>query len=171
MSSRHPKPIFVSIFAVFFGLLEATVVIYLRQLFSLLPQIPDYSSHLLFSLGFISFLSPQSSASIITLNPILTFEIYREAATIIMLLALSLAVSHRFLERLAYFFLSFALWDIFYYVFLYLFIGWPKSLFDQDIFFLIPFPWVGPVITPLVISSLLILFSLFILRKSSKINS
>jgi hypothetical protein len=60
-------------------------------------------------------------------------------------------------ERLGHFTLAFGLWDAFYYVFLRLTIGWPEGLLDWDILFLIPAPWYGPVLTPVLVSLLLIL--------------
>ncbi|MBI2594611.1 hypothetical protein HYW39_02860, partial [Candidatus Curtissbacteria bacterium] len=64
--------------------------------------------------------------------------------------------------------LVFGLWDIFYYLFLRLTIGWPKNLFDLDIFFLLPTPWVGPVIVPIAISTILIIGSLAYLSRRTK---
>ncbi|MBK6833902.1 MAG: hypothetical protein IPG89_06345 [Bacteroidetes bacterium] len=52
------------------------------------------------------------------------------------------------LTRFAYFIIAFAIWDIFYYVFLYVLLQWPESLFTWDILFLVPVPWTGPVIAP-----------------------
>ncbi len=46
--------------------------------------------------------------------------------------------------------MGFATWDLSYYAFLRLISGWPQSLFTRDVFFLIPVPWIGPVITPIV---------------------
>ena len=51
---------------------------------------------------------------------------------------------------------AFGVWDIFYYVFLWLFAGWPASLFDQDILFLIPLPWWGPVVSPALLAALMV---------------
>jgi hypothetical protein len=56
-------------------------------------------------------------------------------------------------------------WDIFYYIWLYVFIQWPKSLFEWDILFLIPLPWWGPVITPVLISLLLILIGYLLISE------
>ena len=68
-------------------------------------------------------------------------------------------------SRAAYFLLAFGVWDIFYYVFLRLLIDWPKTLFDTDIFFLLPIAWVGPVITPVFISTLMVFTSLVLLNR------
>ncbi len=37
-------------------------------------------------------------------------------------------------------------------MFLKLLLGWPESLFTWDILFLIPVPWVGPVLAPVLVS-------------------
>ena len=46
----------------------------------------------------------------------------------------------------------FGVWDIFYYLFLKLFLDWPASFATWDILFLLPYPWVGPVWPPVVVS-------------------
>ena len=40
--------------------------------------------------------------------------------------------------RIGYSVVAFGVWDIFYYVFLKMMCGWPHSLFDWDILFLLP---------------------------------
>jgi hypothetical protein len=60
------------------------------------------------------------------------------------------------LQRFAYFIFTFAIWDLFYYVFLYLLLGWPASIFTWDILFLIPVPWLGPVWAPCLLCGLMI---------------
>ena len=52
--------------------------------------------------------------------------------------------------------IAFGVWDIFYYAFLRLIVGWPQSLWDWDVLFLIPLPWWGPVLAPVAIAVLLI---------------
>ena len=59
-------------------------------------------------------------------------------------------------SRLGYAAIAFGVWDIFYYVFLKMMCGWPHSLVDWDILFLIPLPWWGPVLAPVLIASLMI---------------
>ena len=83
----------------------------------------------------------------------------------VMLTSVAAISGKKLTEKIAFFFLSFGVWDIFYYIFLRLTIGWPKSFTDLDIFFLLPTPWVGPVIAPIAISSILIIVSLFYLLK------
>jgi hypothetical protein len=57
----------------------------------------------------------------------------------------------------AYFMIAFGVWDIFYYVFLAVIVGWPKSLLDWDVLFLIPLPWWGPGVAPAIIALLMII--------------
>ena len=83
-------------------------------------------------------------------------EIVREAATLLMLLAVGLLAGTSWKSRLGYFMAAFGVWDMFYYLFLKAIVGWPHSLFDWDILFLIPLPWWGPVLSPVLISLVLI---------------
>jgi hypothetical protein len=83
-------------------------------------------------------------------------EIIREVATLVMLLAVGWLAGDRPRTRLAYSAFAFGLWDIFYYLFLIPLTGWPKSLLNWDILFLLPVPWWGPVIAPIAISFLVI---------------
>lgn len=122
----------VILFAIAMGLLEAAVVVYLRALYypnttNLFPIQP----------------MPESLAIV---------ELSREAATILMLLAVGIISGKNRWSRFGYFLLSFGIWDIFYYVFLKLFIQWPESLFTWDILFLIPLPWFGPVLAPSLVA-------------------
>ncbi len=73
------------------------------------------------------------------------------------------------LERFAFFIYSFAVWDLFYYVFLKILLDWPSSLFTWDILFLIPVPWVGPVLAPCIVSLSMILLAGLIIH-FQKIN-
>lgn len=83
-------------------------------------------------------------------------ELVREAATIIMLAVVGWLAGRSFRSRLGYFIVAFGVWDIFYYVFLRVIVGWPHSIFDWDVLFLIPLPWWGPVLSPVLISLMLI---------------
>ena len=74
-----------------------------------------------------------------------------------MLAAAGLAIARNFRQWMAGFMIVFGVWDIFYYVFLRLLIRWPQSLATWDILFLVPVPWVGPVITPVLVSLSMIL--------------
>jgi hypothetical protein len=85
-------------------------------------------------------------------------EIVRETATLVMLLTVGILAGRTRRTRLGYAAIAFGLWDIFYYLFLKLMCGWPHSVMDWDILFLIPLPWWGPVLAPILISLLLILW-------------
>jgi len=139
--------LYVSIFAVAMGFLESAVVIYLRELY--------------YKEGFSFPLKPIE-------HSIAKVEFYREIATIIMLIGIGYVAGKTKLQRFAYFNLAFAIWDIFYYIFLYVFLGWPQSLQTWDILFLVPLPWVGPVWAPCLLSLLMIIGSLFIIKQSNK---
>lgn len=95
-------------------------------------------------------------------------EVAREAATIFMLLSIAFIAGSRCWERFAYFIMAFGIWDIFYYVWLKVLLDWPSSIFAWDILFLIPLPWIGPVIAPLSVSFLMIIFGFIILHSIEK---
>lgn len=84
-------------------------------------------------------------------------EISREAATIIMLAAIALVAGSGWTEWIVYFLWTFAFWDLFYYLSLYILIKWPPKLTAIDVLFLIPVPWIAPVWFPVGVSSLTIL--------------
>jgi hypothetical protein len=141
------KVLALTLFSIAMGLLEAVVVVYLRELY--------------YPAGFTFPLAPMS-------EKIYTTELLREAATIVMLLSLSAAAGRSFYERLAYFLMNFAIWDIFYYVFLKLLLGWPATLLDWDILFLIPITWIGPVLPPVLCSLAMLWMTALILRHESR---
>jgi hypothetical protein len=85
-------------------------------------------------------------------------ELVREAATLLMLLTVGMLAARTWQRRLGYSAVAFGVWDIFYYVFLRVMCGWPSSLFDWDILFLLPLPWWGPVIAPVSIAVLMIVW-------------
>jgi hypothetical protein len=96
-------------------------------------------------------------------NNVIAIEILREVATVFMLLSVAVITGRRLWERFAYFIFCFSVWDIFYYVWLKVLLDWPSTLLEMDILFLIPLPWVGPVIAPVSLSVLMIIFSLYII--------
>lgn len=145
-------PLFwVSVFSVAMAYLEAVVVVYLRQLF---PNI-QYSP-----IAVQQFLD----------SPLHFIEQTRETATLIMLFSLALAVGKNFRQRFAYFIWAFGVWDIFYYLSLFILLRWPPSLLTLDLLFLIPVPWVGPVILPTSISLVLIVWAGYLLIKDKYVT-
>jgi hypothetical protein len=121
----------VSAYAVAMGLLEAICVIYLRRL--VIPAGGDVHQ-----LG-----SPIGRWPI---------EIIREACTVVMLVAVAWICGSNWKSRTAYFFFMFGVWDILYYVGLKWLGNWPSSWLEWDCLFLIPKPWYGPVLAPVLIS-------------------
>jgi hypothetical protein len=130
--------LWLTVFSIAMGYLETSVVVYLRKLYY-----PD---------GFKFPLIPVPKDIAIT-------EFWREAATIIMLIGAGAMAGKNASQRFVFFLYSFAIWDIFYYLFLKVLLNWPESLFTWDILFLIPVPWVGPVIAPCMISLSMILLT------------
>ena len=137
----------VLIFSIAMGFLESAVVVYLREI--------------LYPGGFDFPLAP------INLHLAIT-ELIREAATLIMLLTIGIIAGRTASERFAWFIFSFAIWDIFYYIFLKLLLGWPESLLTWDILFLIPIMWIGPVISPVIVALTMILLAVIIIYYNSK---
>jgi len=125
------RVIFLTIFSIAMGFLEAVVVIYLRQLYY--PE---------------GFAFPLKLAVLEEIS----LEYFREISTIIMLLCISIVAGKNFSERFSYFLLCFGVWDIFYYIWLKALINWPPSLLTWDILFLIPVVWAGPVLAPVICS-------------------
>jgi hypothetical protein len=97
-----------------------------------------------------------------------TAELVREAATLVMLLAVGILAGRTWRDRLGYAAIAFGIWDMFYYVFLKALCGWPHSLFDWDILFLLPFPWWGPVLAPVCIAVLMVLWGTLITSERSR---
>ena len=87
-------------------------------------------------------------------------EVGREAATLVMLTAVGWLAGRSALERLAWTAVAFGTWDILYYAWLWVFVGWPPSLGTWDLLFLIPVPWAGPVWSPVAVSVALVGFGL-----------
>jgi hypothetical protein len=89
-------------------------------------------------------------------------EIFRELSTIIIIISVAFLCGKRFIERFAYFLYIFAVWDIFYYVFLKITLDWPPSILTWDLLFLIPIPWVSPVLFPIICSVTMIVLSILL---------
>ena len=89
-------------------------------------------------------------------TPTFLLELAREVATVVMLAAFGIAAGRTKVGRFGYFMIAFGLWDIFYYVWLKIILNWPASLLTWDVLFLIPMPWVGPVLAPASVACTLI---------------
>lgn len=136
--------VWVAVYAIAMAFVEAAVVVYLRQI--LAPGDPAVST-------------PTAGVGTI---PVV--EAFREAATIVMLLSVGVLAGRDPWERFLWFSCAFGVWDIFYYVWLRVLIGWPVSVLSWDVLFLIPVPWTAPVLAPLIISLGLVAATLWLLR-------
>ena len=85
-------------------------------------------------------------------------ELWREAATLVMIATVGLLAGRTWRSRAGYAAIAFGVWDLFYYVFLRLISGWPRTLLDWDILFLLPLPWWGPVLAPASIAAVMIVW-------------
>lgn len=94
-----------------------------------------------------------------------TVEVLREAATLAMIAAVGALAGHTWRTRLGYTAIAFGVWDIGYYAFLKVMCGWPQSLLDWDVLFLIPVPWWGPVLAPVCIAVLMIVGGTLVCRR------
>ena len=153
------------LFGIAFGYLEAAVVSYLRALHEPARQrfYPGRPPGELFPLLTIE----QAQAAGPEQPKILIIEIGREAATIVILAAIALAVADNAGQWAAAFAIAFGTWDIAFYAFLKLLLDWPASLSTWDILFLIPIPWVGPVLAPVIVSASMIAAGLWHLRREA----
>ncbi len=141
------KLVLVAVFGIAFAFVESSVVVYLRALYY--PQ---------------GFSLPLKAIS----NEHLVVELCREAATIIMLLTIGFVAGRKGWQRFGYFLLAFGVWDIFYYVWLKVMLNWPSSILDWDILFLIPLPWIGPVLSAAAIALLMLVCGVDIVVRISQ---
>jgi len=136
--SERTRWVSVMAFAIAMAWVEAASVLYIR---ALVGRIEPYQQDPL----------PISGA-------LGNVELWREGATLVMIATLALLAGHTWRRRAGYAALAFGAWDIFYYVFLRLISGWPRTLLDWDILFLLPLPWWGPVLAPVSIALVMILW-------------
>ncbi len=141
------KLAWIAVFGVAFAYVESSIVVYLRALY--------YPEGFTFPLKLIS-------------QEHLVVELARELATLIMLGAAGIIAGTRAWERFGYFLVVFGIWDIFYYVWLKVILDWPLTLVDWDVLFLIPLPWIGPVIAPLLIAALMTFCGVIIISRINK---
>jgi hypothetical protein len=135
MKRWSKRYIWCTILAIAFAYIEGSVVVYLRALYY-----PD------------GFSFPLEGIPI----SILLTEAGREAATIAVLMAVAYLVERTRTGRLFLFLYCFGIWDIFYYLWLKMLLNWPATLLDWDVLFLIPLPWIAPVLSPVLTSLLFI---------------
>lgn len=146
----------LTLFGITFGHLEAVVVAYIRNILKNIP---------------VEKWGEATIVGIMREHHLLFIEQTREVATIVMLLSLCLLVGKRKLEKFCIFLWVFAIWDLVYYISLYILLGWPPSLLTQDCYFLIPYPWVGPVILAVAVSVLILIITGYVLWRMAKLES
>ena len=139
-------------FSVAFGYIEAAVVVYLRALF--------HPNGFTFPMEVFDA-APEAKRLMLT-------EVGREAATLVLILTGAWLFGNLRQERIAYFLIIFAIWDIFYYVWLKVLLGWPATLLDWDILFLIPVVWASPVLYPVLVSLAMFAFAVAILYRCAQ---
>jgi hypothetical protein len=141
MNPNEPQPqrrryLVVVVFALAMAWVESAVVFYLR---THIDRIEPYQTNPLPVVGGFG-----------------RAELVREFSTLVMLFAVGFLAARTWRARIGYMLIAFGAWDIFYYVFLKVMCGWPNSLVDWDILFLLPLPWWGPVLAPVLIATLMI---------------
>lgn len=146
--------LFATIFSLAFGLVEAASAIYLSAAAGLLP---GYTGTLADVQRLARATRPETLSAGQFPPSLLSVELMREAATMVMLVSLALLAASKARERCAIFLWTFALWDVSYYAALWATIRWPTSLADFDVLFLIPVPWIAQVWFPLLVSALTLL--------------
>lgn len=148
---RWQNLVFATLFGLSFGFVEASVVVYLRAATGLLP---GYQGTLAEVRQHSGEVYDQSHSPSDFPQSLLAVEVFREAATMLMLISLAWIAADRARERWVIFLWTFAAWDIAYYAGLWLTVRWPRSLREVDVLFLIPEPWVAQVWFPLLVSGL-----------------
>jgi hypothetical protein len=137
------------LFGIAFGQVEAAVVVYLRTIaapFRNSAGLPISEPMPLFR-----------ATSLGSLEQLLYIELAREAATLVMLAAVAWIVAKNFRTWLPAFALAFGVWDLTFYFWLKVMIGWPASLFTWDVLFLLPVPWAAPVAAPSIVALSLVI--------------
>ena len=129
------KVILIFLFTAAFAFVEAAVVVYLRDIY--------------YPGGFSFPLKRHYDLN-------LYIEVIREFATLVIMFSLSTLLGRKFWEGFGYFLIIFGVWDIFFYIWLKAAISWPESFFTYDVLFLIPVPWIAPVLAPVLISLVMI---------------
>jgi hypothetical protein len=137
----------LTVYAVAMAYLESAVVVYLRAIYY--PQ------------GFDFPIAPMPPA-------MMAIEVGREAATLVMLIGVAALAGADRWEAFLAFCWSFGVWDVCYYVWLWVFLRWPASLFTWDVLFLIPVPWIGPVLAPVIVSVALMAGALLLWRLKAR---
>ncbi len=139
MTAERNRWAIVFVFAIAMAWMEAATVFYIR---ALVGRIEPYQA----------FPLPQEAM----MGALGTVELWREAATLVMIATMGMLAGRTWRRRWGYAAIAFGTWDIFYYLFLHVISGWPRTVLDWDVLFLLPLPWWGPVIAPVSIALVMI---------------
>jgi hypothetical protein len=142
---RMPSYVSLWLLALAFGWVEASLVLYLREIYLVQSSQAAMTSQAGLQVTLVSIPSRY-----------VRLEIVREAWTLVLLAAAGWLAGRRLADRLGAFLLLFGIWDLTYYAVLWLVSGWPESLRAWDILFLIPLPWVAPVWAPATVAAIFI---------------
>jgi hypothetical protein len=148
--SLRGRALTIAAFAVAMAYIESACVVYLERALSITPDT-------LFPLR-----SPEA------VGDLAAVEVGREVATLVLLGAAGWLAGRNWQTRLAWAAVAFGIWDIAYYFWLWVFLGWPASLAAWDLLFLIPVPWAGPVWAPLAVSLALVGFGAAVARADGR---
>ncbi|MBW2061940.1 MAG: hypothetical protein JRI95_10315 [Deltaproteobacteria bacterium] len=146
--------IWVVIFGIAFAWVESAAVVYLREIY--------------FNGSFEFPIVTVWEDGRRVVDELGRIEFGREVATIIILAAVGCITGRNALQKFCFFIIAFGVWDIFYYIWLRVMIDWPESLMTWDLLFFIPLPWVGPVITPVLIALALVMFGTVLVHYDEK---
>lgn len=146
--------VWVVIFAIAFAWVESAVVVYLREIY--------------FNGGFSFPLVVKWENGKHLIDPLIRIEFVREIATITMLTAVGWIAGKNGFQKFCFFMTAFGIWDIFYYIWLYVMVAWPGSIMTWDLLFYVPLPWVGPVITPVLIALAMVVAGSLIIYYDTK---
>jgi hypothetical protein len=130
--------IWVVAFAIAFAWVEGAIVVYLREIY--------------FGGSFSFPVVMEWQDGELVVDKLMRIEFVRELATIVMLVAVGFAAGKTSWQKFCFFMICFGVWDIFFYIWLWVMVRWPSSLMTWDLLFFVPLPWVGPVITPVLIA-------------------
>jgi len=126
----------VVLFAAAMAWVESSVVFYLRTM--------------------VNRIEPYQAEPLPVFDGLAGAELVREFSTLVMLGTVGWLAGRTWRSRIGYALVAFGVWDLFYYIFLKPLTGWPHSLLDWDILFLLPLPWWGPVLAPVLIATLMV---------------
>ena len=141
MIARRSVWTWISLYATAMAFVEAACVVTLKRLFYPGGWAPPFAP--------------------LPAGPLLLEQV-REIATLVMIAAVAGLAGRTTRARLAAGLWIFGLWDILYYAFLRWLTGFPRSLGDVDVVFLVPIAWILPVWVPFVASAAALALALWL---------